>query len=239
MPSVALAAVAESESAAIEGVGIGIESVRPDTTQLAAEEGQPIMGVPSVGVQDFAPRMDAPQPDGQGAIASELKGLNAAHASAQAMDQAAPYSRVGQIATYQKTMFASERLRAAADDRASEVAALIEGYEGLTTAEIDVALAETLERLGVAIEAGDTEGATAANQMIAALETARPEAAAFEIALAAAKEAADAARLHAEEATLAQRDLLRELTRGEEMSPGALAYFHALLAGTNIMDREA
>jgi hypothetical protein len=60
---------------------------------------------------------DDAAPDSNGALASSLGALNAAHASTTALENAAPNSRVGRIATYGKVVNAENTL---ADPNATE-----------------------------------------------------------------------------------------------------------------------
>lgn len=90
-----------------------------------------------------------------GKIASELKGLNAYHASESAFASASPNSQVGRIAAYRdaalETIAAGEAAEAAATalseataaltESQGALAALEEGYTGRTTAQIDADIA--------------------------------------------------------------------------------------------------
>lgn len=90
---------------------------------------------------------------GKGAVASELKGLNAAHASANALANASADSRVGRIATYLKAMQTADTLAGdlADDIEAAEAAiaaldtmdkeALTEAYPVFDKAAYDAAVA--------------------------------------------------------------------------------------------------
>ena len=68
-----------------------------------------------------------PKAGSQGALASGLKGLNAAHASPQAMANAAPNSQVGRIATYKAAVEAT----AAAEAAQAELDATLAEFEAL------------------------------------------------------------------------------------------------------------
>lgn len=101
------------------------------------------------------PDTTTPPPNAHGKLASELKGLNAVHASATALENASPNSQVGRIATYRDAALetisaadaldaASETLGAATDTLAAkeaELQALDEAYAGRTAAEIDAEIA--------------------------------------------------------------------------------------------------
>ena len=79
--------------------------------------------------------------NGRGAVASELKGLNACHASDQARTSADPESQVGRIAAY---ALAAEQTETALGDWSTaegEYDALLAGYEaGRTSAEIQLGI---------------------------------------------------------------------------------------------------
>ncbi len=90
-----------------------------------------------------------------GKLASELKGLNAAHANANALANASPNSQVGRIATYRdaalETISAADALDAATGAlgeatetlvaREAELWSLDDAFSGRTTAEIDADIA--------------------------------------------------------------------------------------------------
>lgn len=114
--------------------------------------------------------MDKKPRNTNGATASELKGLNAYHASATAFANAAPNSQVGRIAAYQAA--------AAATQEAAEAAA--EAGETLTSAQaaLDAAIAtgtatqEELDALQAAVDAAqsDYDAATADTVALALAE---------------------------------------------------------------------
>lgn len=93
--------------------------------------------------------------NGHGALASELKGLNAVHANANALANASPNSQVGRIALYRdaalETITAGEALadaetalsdaEAALSQKQAELDALNESHAGRSLAEIDAEIA--------------------------------------------------------------------------------------------------
>jgi hypothetical protein len=137
-----------------------------------------------------------------GALASELKGMNAVHANPNALKNADPNSQVGKIAAYQNAALATQAAELAVETATSN---LVAAQEGLAAAE--ALPASTPEE----ITARDTAIA-AANQAIADATTAVGTANA-DLELAAATE--DAALLTA--------------TGGETLSVEALAYIRAEL----------
>lgn len=77
--------------------------------------------------------------NGRGAVASELKGLNACHASDQARASADPESQVGRIAAYASAAEQTETARADWSTAKDEYDALLADYEaGRTSAEIQL-----------------------------------------------------------------------------------------------------
>lgn len=180
-----------------------------------------------------------------GALASELKGLNAYHASEQAFLNASADSQVGRIAAYRDAALElaaldgliETRTQELTDAREAEAAAraLQEAYDpayaGPTTAEIDASIAA----LDPASETYEAD--------LAALEEQRLAAEAFEtgdVALAAAVAAAEEERIAAEgaltqantdveDATKAEQDALMSASNGRELSPEALSYLREQL----------
>ena len=126
------------------------------------------------------------KPASNGAIASELKGLNAYHASAQAFANAAPNSQVGRLAAYRNSAIAAQ------DAEAETLAA-----------------AETLAEAQAALAAAQASG-TATPEELGALQSAVDAATA---SLATATTDSTSAQ-EAEDATLDQATGGRTLTRG-------------------------
>lgn len=184
-------------------------------------------------------------------FASELKGLNAYHASAQAAAHAAPNSQVGRIETYRTSAGAAlEAANTAASAAAAalaateaqamltaELAALNDGYSGRSSDEINAALAAldpASPTYAADVAALEAELAAAATQEAAAaaldaeILTAEAEAAAAEAAAAAA--AAALAAAEAAEAEAAEAEALLAAANGRTLSPEALAFLRAQLA---------
>jgi hypothetical protein len=162
-----------------------------------------------------------------GAVASELKGLNAAHANLQAYANAAPNSQVGRIAAYREAYLAFEETKAEhLEQEAAYLAALAE-FAPEDTSKADLAAAlEALQGL-------DDNGAPVTeDDVIAALQAINPDASEDEIAdaLAALDGAVEADNdLEGLDAELAEA--LAAASNGVELVPGTPAWdeFHALL----------
>ncbi|GEM_PF-3928656 len=180
-----------------------------------------------------------------GAMASELKGLNAYHASAQAFANAAPKSQVGRIESYRVAVgealavaaLAGKTAANAADAEAAllllqaERQALLDTYAGRTSAAIEAdinaldsaSLTYAEDLAALTAELSDALGheeaiATLADQILAA------DAAAIAAADAAAQAAAAQAAAEAAEA-----EALLAATNGRALSPEALAFLRAQL----------
>jgi uncharacterized protein YukE len=166
-----------------------------------------------------------------GLLASELKGLNAAHASATALANAAPNSQVGRIAAYQEAALATdaagEELTKAIEDLAAAedaLQALNDSYTGRTTEEIDADIA------GLDPSAPDyAEKLDALNAERAAAAEFEAEQDALETAVADASDAVEDAEAAVDTAALAEADALNLASGGRILSPEALDYFRGLL----------
>jgi hypothetical protein len=154
--------------------------------------------------------------ENHGALASELKGLNAAHASPMALANAAPNSQVGRIAAYagavqavaaaQETLAALEADLAALSQESPRPSADIQ-------AEID-ALADP--------EGADAEAAASLTEELAAALSHEESTGALTAEIKAL-----AAEIAASEQL--QADALLAAAGGRTLSPEALAELHALL----------
>ncbi len=224
----------------------------PTQQRRSAAAGQPRARAVAPMVVEASAR-PAPRPDvaRRGALASELKGLNAAHASPVALANAAPDSQVGRIATYRDAALGS--LSAGADVAAAEQAyaealtALADydaTYDGPTLAEIEAELA----RLDpdspdydpdyvAGLDDPETERDRLEQERLAAqdFEAGREELAnavdLSEAELAAARDAAELAGLTEEEALLAA-------SNGRVLSPEALAELRRLLELDSVQDEQ-
>lgn len=97
--------------------------------------------------------LSSPRPQSRGAIASELKWLNAANASLNAYANASPSSRLGQIASYREALLDHA---AAANDPAYH--AELDGYRAALAAFAPDATAEQIDAALAAIQALDSTG---------------------------------------------------------------------------------
>ncbi|MGO4916232.1 hypothetical protein [Pseudogemmobacter sp. W21_MBD1_M6] len=154
---------------------------------------------------------------GHGALASELKGLNAAHASATARANAAPNSQVGRIETYRALLdqatLSQDELIAAED----ALLALQSGYDGRTTAEINDDIAK-LDPLAIENE----DALLALNDELALAETFEMDSKMLEGQIETLKDAETTAETD-------QADALLAASNGRALSPEALAELHRLL----------
>lgn len=146
-----------------------------------------------------------------GALASELKGLNAAHASETALANAAPGSRVGRIATYRDAALVT--LEKAALLEEAETA--LEGLEVPTRT-----VAEIEAEMGL-LDPLDPANAEA----LALLQSEKDVAQAYEDALAVIETAQD----EVDAAAAVEDAALLEASDGRVLSEAALAYLRGLL----------
>lgn len=178
-----------------------------------------------------------------GALASQLKGLNAAHASAQAFANASPNSKVGQLRAYAEANNAA----LAAEDAAAAAAAEVARLAGLTPEEAALEFPDPVGYDQAAYDSALAEAQAAAEisgdlteverlQNLSAEERATsypsdwdPAAAQAEAVAeaTAAQAAADAAA--AEAAALADTALAD--AGGANLTPEARAYLDSLLEG--------
>lgn len=175
-----------------------------------------------------------------GKLASELKGLNAVHASATALANASPNSQVGRIAAYRAAALAgqaaNEDLAAAQEDLASAQDALAgaeaalkelqDGYTGRTTAEVDAEIAgldPAASDYQSRLDALNAEKAAAAE--FEAEQAARQAAVTdAQTAAADAETAAAAAEVAAATAAATEEDALLDASNGRVLSPEAIEY---------------
>lgn len=140
--------------------------------------------------------------NGNGALASELKGMNAVHANPNALKNADPNSQVGKIAAYQNAALATQAAELAVETAASNLAA----------AQAGLAVAEELP-------ASTPEEITARDAAIAAAN----------LAIADATTAVGTANTELELAVAAEDAALLTATGGEPLSDEALAYIRTEL----------
>lgn len=189
--------------------------------------------------------------NGRGAIASELKGLNAAHANINGMMNANPDSQVGQIYAYQQTMQSAlaagedTELWAAEYERLSLLTPqeIIDTYGPYDPSAYDSAVADATGQVAYyegLILGGDLTEGTADALLLAQIEAARlagltEDEKSYEFTAGYVDALLEAntnyllnADLQAEQEAIADGQLL-ELTGGEELSEDALNEFLRLL----------
>jgi hypothetical protein len=151
--------------------------------------------------------------NGRGAISSELRGLNAAHASDTAFLNASPNSQVGRIAVYRDAAVATETAKGEWASAYDAYLAYQATYTGPTAADLTALLAAT--------DPTAPEYATLTSQ----LQTAQT----YETELARlAGLSNDAAGLYQEAAAIEDGALI-EASGGRTLSEGAIAELRALL----------
>ncbi len=155
---------------------------------------------------------------GTGAIASELKGLNAYHASAAAFENAAPNSQVGRIATYRAAALAAQDAGAAVDDA------------GLALGAAEQSLSDAQAAYDAAAQSG-----SATQEELDALQ-ADIDAAQDDVDLA--QTGYDTAVAAAETLTMAEEEALLDASNGRILSRGTIEYLREQLgiAGTTITE---
>jgi hypothetical protein len=159
------------------------------------------------------------QGNGRGAIASELKGLNACHASEQARANAAPESQVGRIAAYATAAEAADSAQDAIVTANENLAAYDEAYLDVK-AEIEADYAD--------FDLSLQENAALAAELTTRLEEAEQ---AYSDGRTALVEAVTAANDAAEGAQTAAADAFRAASNGRELSPEARAALDECLNG--------
>ena len=169
--------------------------------------------------------VERPAKNNHGALASELKGLNAAHASEQAFANASPNSRVGRIAAYRNAVLGAAGAGAALTEAEAALLAFdAETPEGPTSAEIDEQIAAYSE-LDELTPEQEEELALLREAYDAALQAEADREAERETLVAAV----DAARTEADTAGSSIEDLFLAASDGRMLSPEALEEFHRLL----------
>ena len=146
---------------------------------------------------------------GRGAIASELKGLNACNASATARLNASADSQVGRIAAYETAV--QQSATASADYQAAVNA--YEAFEGSYTGRSSTAIQAEIDALGTAITA---EQQTALNAELLAAQ-------AYETQLATLQATVDAKLTASETAAEQERTALDAASGGRVLSEDAVA----------------
>ncbi|WP_343116325.1 hypothetical protein [Ostreiculturibacter nitratireducens] len=167
----------------------------------------------------------------QGRLASELKGLMAAHANPRALERANPGSQVGRIALYRDAALATIEAKAAVEaleqeaaKAADDLAALEAAYTGRSSADIlaDIALLDE--------ESDSYEAEKAAlDAELAAAESFEAEQLRLQTVIDEAPAKIEEAELVVEEKEGLEGDALMTASGGRTLSDEALAYFRELL----------
>lgn len=159
------------------------------------------------------------QGNGRGAIASELKGLNACHASDQARENASADSQVGRIATYATAVQQTETAESEWQTAFGEYKAFEGSYTGPTSGEIQTQI-DALNRASPTYAANLT-----------ALEAQRTTALTYESKLADLGTVAnDKLAVHAA-ADEQEQTALSNASGGRELSTEAVAALQSCLEG--------
>lgn len=193
---------------------------------------------------EVASNVEAPK-NANGALHSELKGLNAVHASASALENAAPNSQVGRIAAYRDAALATiaaAEVAAGADlgvqealerlaMEESELEALSSGYTGRTSAEVQADIdgldpADPDYAAKLADLDAELDGAVAHETEVAAgqleVDAARSD-------LAISEALASEAEANLVTAETAEADALGIASNGRTLSDDAIAYIRGQL----------
>ncbi|MCI2400047.1 hypothetical protein [Aliiroseovarius subalbicans] len=147
--------------------------------------------------------------NGRGSIRSELKGANASNASETALANASPNSRVGMAAAYRDASVEALAAAQTAEDSAAAINALIAGYAGRNSSDIQT----EIDNLAEAVSQEERD----------ALDLELAAAQAHESELSRLEGEAQQAAQAAAEAALAEEDTLASLTDGRSLSDAALA----------------
>ncbi len=153
-----------------------------------------------------------------GLLASELKGLNAAHANPNALAHANPNSQVGRLAAYRDAAVAAAGAQGAVDGANAALAAFDAANQGRSVADINADIAA----LDPTAPDYDPTVADALNAELAAAQTRDADRALLADAVAAAEAALATAGATEEDALLAA-------SNGRTLSPEAIAYIRELL----------
>ncbi|OOY30100.1 hypothetical protein BMI88_18185 [Thioclava sp. F36-6] len=170
---------------------------------------------------------ESPRPNGKpslsedelrnhGALASELKGLNAAHASATALANASPNSQVGRIATYRDSVVGAAQ---AEEDLATAQQ---------TLSDLEAQDVRTPEAIQSDIDNLDPEAEDYQSQLDT-LEAEKQAAETYQTDLATAQDQVTELEKQVAEADQMQADSLLAASNGRDLSPEAKAYLHELL----------
>ena len=153
-----------------------------------------------------------------GLLASELKGLNAAHANPNALANASPNSQVGRLATYRDAALAAAGAQGAVDAANTALAAFDDADQGRSLADIEADIAA----LDPTAEGYDPAQLDTLNEELAVAQTRDADRAVLAAAVTAAENAMATAGASEEDALLAA-------SNGRTLSPEAIAYIRDLL----------
>ena len=170
--------------------------------------------------------------ENRGALARELKGLNAAHANPNALANASPNSMVGKVAAYQ-TAVNNEGEREVLEGelllKEEELAALIESYDGRTSEAINADILAKQTELDGLDPIADEAAYNVLAEEIADLNTELGGAVEFETASSTLADDIMGLETQIEDLGPTPEDALAIATDGRELSPEALAELHRLL----------
>lgn len=153
-----------------------------------------------------------------GLLASELKGLNAAHASPNALANASPNSQVGRLATYRDAALAAAGAQDAIDQAVAALSEFDTANPGRSVADIEADIT-ALDPAAVGYDPAQLDALNAELDNAQMREADRT-------LLADAVTGAEAA---AEGAALAEAEALLDAANGRTLSPEAVAYVRDLL----------
>lgn len=191
---------------------------------------QPTQQTASVAPTTTVPTAKPAKAVNRGALASELKGLNAAHANPNALKNASPDSMVGKVAAY-KLAVENEALRGPLEDSLAalnqQLTELTEGYEGRDSETIQGEIDE-LNRL-INDPETDPELIAGYQETLSERQTELAAAQEYESAVSGLTTEIASVETQIEELGPTPEEALDTATRGQDLSPEALAELHNLL----------
>lgn len=153
-----------------------------------------------------------------GLLASELKGLNAAHASPNALANASPNSQVGRLATYRDAAIATAGAQGAIDDATTALAE----FDAVNTGRLVTEIEADIVALDPTALDYDAAQLVALSLELETAQTRDADRAVLAGALVTAEDAADGA-------ATTEADALFAAAKGRTLSPEAIAYLRDLL----------
>lgn len=170
----------------------------------------------------------------RGALASELKGLNAAHANPNALANASPDSMVGKVAAYQ-TAVNNEGERDLLEDSLvaleEELATLVEGYDGRSAADIQSeldAINASIAELDPTVEE-DAATLSELQASMTALQSELDAANTYDSEVSRLTDEIASVETEIEELGPTPEEALAIASDGRDLSPEAMAELHKLL----------